>query len=51
MFLVKMQSAKFILTKDNRQLSEVEKNAEGWIVAMSRSSRMYGHIVIKSNWI
>ena len=42
MFLVKMQSAKFILTKDNRQLSKVEKNAEGWIVAMSRSSRMYG---------
>ena len=41
MFLVKMQSAKFILTKDNRQLFKVENNA--WIVAMSRSSRMYGH--------
>ena len=50
-FLVKMESVEFILTKDNRQLSKVEKNAEGWIVAMSRSSRMYGHIVIKSNWI
>lgn len=38
-----MESVEFILTKDNRQLSEVEKNAEGWIVAMSRSSRMCGH--------
>ena len=38
-----MESVKFILTKDNRQLSKAEKNAEGWIVAMSRSSRMCGH--------
>ena len=38
-----MESVKFILTKDNRQLSKVEKNAEGGIVAMTRSSRMYGH--------
>lgn len=40
-----MESVKFILTKDNRQLSKVEKNAEGWIVAMSRSSRMYGQML------
>ena len=38
-----MESVKFILTKDNRQLSKVGKNAEGWIVAMTCSSRMYGH--------
>lgn len=44
-----MESIKSILTKDNRQLSSVENSAEGWIVAVSRRSRMYGHIVIKSN--
>lgn len=37
-FLVKMERVQSVLTKDNRQLCKIEKNAERWIVAMSRSS-------------
>lgn len=41
--VVKMRRINVFLTKENRQLSNVESNAEGWIVALSRLPRMQGH--------